>query len=155
MGAGILLYAKKSNNIYLLLGKEIKNGLWSDFGGSRIGKEEHINTAVREAYEELSGFLGSMIDLKKALGTDPIVISTEYYNSFLMEIEYDENFPIYYNHNFKFIQDKLPHIIDNKHNGLFEKMEIKWYPLKDLEKKYKIFRPYFIPILKKIKNLEL
>ena len=53
MGAGVLPMAFHKGNIYFLFSREWVNskedgGLWSDFGGSREGKESQYQTAVRE-----------------------------------------------------------------------------------------------------------
>lgn len=155
MGAGILPYAKHNGVLYFLFGKEIKNGLWSDFGGSRNGKEEPITTAIREGYEELSGFFGSQIDLRNLINKKNISINNEQYFTYLVEIPYDENLIQYYNNNFKFIQDKLPHIVDNKHNGLFEKIEIKWMTMEEIRSNMNIFRIHYKPILYKLMSTKI
>ena len=66
--AGVLPYAKQivnnKTNLYFLFAREtldIKSksnskGFWSDFGGSKEKKETPIETAIREGYEETSGF---------------------------------------------------------------------------------------------------
>ena len=62
MGAGILPVALHHDKIFFLFGKENKNADtpgWSDFGGGKEKGERPLTTAIREGYEELSGFLGS------------------------------------------------------------------------------------------------
>ena len=62
MGGGILPVAMHKNQLFFLFGKENSSADtpgWSDFGGGKEGGERPITTAVREGYEELSGFLGS------------------------------------------------------------------------------------------------
>lgn len=154
MGSGILFYAKHNGEIYFLMGKECKNGKWSDFGGRRIGKEENLMTAVREGYEELSGFLGSMIDLRKYINNTNVELVTDTYNTYLIRIDYDKNLPYYYNNNYRFIQDKLPHIVD-KDNGLFEKAQIKWMTLNFIKKNHNIFRKHYVKILINLQKLNL
>ena len=51
MGAGVLPLSIYKNTIFLLLGQERHNGLWSDFGGSPIKGETNLDTAIREGYE--------------------------------------------------------------------------------------------------------
>ena len=62
MGAGILPVALYRGCIYLLLGQERNDLLWSDFGGSTEIKnntrEYPFITAIREGGEELNGILG-------------------------------------------------------------------------------------------------
>ena len=65
MGAGILPASFNGICMVFLLGKE-KNNCWSDFGGSSLNKyEPKFKTAIREGHEELSGLLGSQIELEK------------------------------------------------------------------------------------------
>ena len=52
MGAGILPLAVFRSSIYLLLGQERHNNLWSDFGGSSLEGETIYQTAIREGEEE-------------------------------------------------------------------------------------------------------
>ena len=65
MGAGILPVALYKGEVYFLFGRESRHidhkasGLWSDFGGSREKNETYKQTAIREGYEESSGFLGT------------------------------------------------------------------------------------------------
>ena len=64
MGAGILPVTIFKGSILFLLGKERYNSdYWSDFGGSTIPKETIFQTAIREGYEELDGFLGNKEEL--------------------------------------------------------------------------------------------
>ena len=75
-GIRICPISKFRNNIYVLLGQERFNNQWSDFGGSRNGNETPYQTACREGYEELDGFLGSEQDIKNLVNTHNIVIFT-------------------------------------------------------------------------------
>ena len=91
MGAGVLPVALYRGAIFILLGQERHNNLWSDFGGSRSGQEDHFDTAIREGTEELNGLLGDESKLKKRLNNDLIVsISNkkDNYKSYLFNIKY-------------------------------------------------------------------
>ena len=71
MGGGILPVTVYRNNVYFLFSREYINakydgGKWSDFGGSKEKSETFYDTAIREGYEESSGFLGNKSDIKKA-----------------------------------------------------------------------------------------
>lgn len=63
--AGVLTYAKKDNEIFVLLGKRDDNGFWECFGGRSDENDIYFhNTGAREAYEESSQqFLHSPIVL--------------------------------------------------------------------------------------------
>ena len=74
MGGGILPVAKHNGTYYLLFSRErlIHNkdrdrGKWSDFGGSREGRESQYQTAVREGVEESSGILGKKQDVRNLI----------------------------------------------------------------------------------------
>ena len=41
-------------------------------------------------------------------------------------------------------------MINIKHNGLFEKSEIKWFTVNELNRDIKMFRPHYIPIVNTI-----
>ena len=68
-GSGILPVAIKNNKLYLLFSREyiyssyVDGGKWSDFGGHKEGSESNKETAIREGWEESSGFLGNKIDI--------------------------------------------------------------------------------------------
>lgn len=79
MGAGILPTTIHNNKLYFLFGKENKYEDsapgFSDFGGGTDSNESLFDTAVREAGEELTGFLGNDTDIKKMLkNTEPIIL---------------------------------------------------------------------------------
>ena len=71
MGAGILPTAIHNNKLYFLFGKENKYEEsapgFSDFGGGSDNNESYLKTAIREAGEELTGYLGSDDDVRKLL----------------------------------------------------------------------------------------
>ena len=66
MGGGILPVAEHKGDFYFLFSRERlafsqdkDRGKWSDFGGSREGKETQYQTAIRECFEESNGILGN------------------------------------------------------------------------------------------------
>ena len=67
MGAGILPIAFHNGEVYLLFGEECNERKWIDFGGGKDKGESTIQTATRECYEELDGFLGSANELKQMI----------------------------------------------------------------------------------------
>lgn len=161
MGAGILpttIYKKK---LYFLFGKENKYEDtapgFSDFGGGSDNNETHLETAIREGGEELTGFLGSDADLKKMLerhGTyniDNPSGKNKIYRVHLFPMEYDEKLPFYYNNNQRFLQKRLdPEVI--KKTKIFEKEEIRWICIDELKSMKSQFRFFFPPIIDKIYN---
>ena len=144
MGAGVLPVAFYKNKLYFLLGKEneYNDQGWSDFGGAKENNESDFETAIREGYEELNGFLGTKKAMKKMLESKLITtVNEQYYTSYLVKIEYNEKLPFYFNNHFKFIKNNLNHLIQGD-NGMFEKQQIKWFTVDEL-KSEKNYRNYY------------
>lgn len=151
MGGGALpiAYNKKNKKVYFLFGKENEylnkdSPGWSDFGGGEKPGESALDTALREGCEELNGFFGCEGDIKR-LVKDNLVTSLnhERYTTFLFEIDYDENLPIYFNNNYKFLKSHVNNLVRHTTNGLFEKSNIKWMTFDDLRKERDTFRSYY------------
>lgn len=161
MGAGILPTTIYKNKLYFLFGKENKYEDtapgFADFGGGTDNNETYIQTAIREGGEELTGFLGSDADLKKMLerrGTYNIDNKTDHgsiYRVHIFPMEYDPKLPYYYNNNQRFLQKRLdPEVI--KKTKIFEKEEIRWVCIDELNSMKPKFRFFFPPIIDKIYN---
>ena len=149
MGGGIIPIAMHNKKLFLLFGREVQDKMWGDFGGGREGKETRFQTAIREGCEELDGFLGCESSLKK-LVTDNLIaqVDTEKLRTYIFEIKYDENLPLYFNNHHKFINKHLPHKVNKK--GLFEKSQIKWFSIAELKKARATFRPFYRKVLDNI-----
>lgn len=152
MGAGILPATIHNGKLYFLFGKENKHEDsapgFSDFGGGTDNNESLFETAVREAGEEFTGFLGDDNDIKhmlKKYGTYNIDHKTEGHSLYRMHIfpmVYDEYLPFYYNNNQRFLQKRLdPNII--KKSKIFEKEQIRWVSVDEMAKMRGKFRFYF------------
>ena len=138
MGAGILPTTIHNGKLYFLFGKEGKYEDsapgFSDFGGGTDNNESFLKTAIREAGEEFTGFLGNDNDVRKMLrkyGTYNIDHKTDGHDTYRMHIfpfEYNEWLPHYYNNNQRFLQKRLPAKVF-KTTKIFEKAEIKWVPI--------------------------
>lgn len=159
MGAGVLPTTIYNDKIYFLFGKENKYETsargFSDFGGGTDNNESFLKTAIREAGEELTGFLGSEKEVNTMLtkyGNLKIDYNSDNhatYRTHIFPIKYDEKLPFYYNNNQRFIQKHLdPKII--KQTRIFEKAEIRWISLNDLPKMRGIFRPFYRNIIDEI-----
>jgi len=161
MGAGILPTTIHNGKLYFLFGKESKYEDsapgFSDFGGGTDNTESFLETAVREAGEEFTGFLGNDNDIRKMLhkcGTYNIDHKTDGHKTYRMHIfpfEYNEWLPYYYNNNQRFLQKRLPPKVF-KTTKIFEKAEIRWIPIDDLQKMRPQFRSYFQNIIDMILN---
>jgi hypothetical protein len=156
MGAGILPTTIIDNKLFFLFGKENKYEDsapgFSDFGGGTDDNETYLQTAIREGGEELTGFLGSGITLKKMLkkhGTFNIDHKTgghKLYRMHIFPMEYNPFLELYYNNNQAFLQKKLdPDVIRN--SKIFEKAEIRWICIDDLKTRKSEFRRYFRDII--------
>ena len=156
MGAGILPIALYRGTIFLLLGQERNNNLLCDFGGSPHEDEEIIDTAIREGCEELNGLLGDIETLDKLVKNNLIMqINHAKYTSYIFNIKYDKNLPYYFNNLNNFAESYLIDKVKEKHNGLFEKNNIKWFKLNDLNLDLKkTIRPHYLNILDSISNKE-
>lgn len=151
MGAGILPVTMSNGILLFLMGKERSNNLWCDFGGSTEQGEQPIKTAIREGGEELNGILGLDNKLYKKVAESMISpVEFNKYTSFLFYIEYDNKLVNNFKNNNNFAEIYLTDKINSKHNGLFEKSEIKWFTINELKYNIKKFRPHYIPIINTI-----
>lgn len=156
MGAGILPTTIHKGKLYFLFGKEGKQEKsapgFSDFGGGTDNNESYLETAIREAGEELTGFIGDDNDVRKMLlksGTYDIDLDQNGHKPYRMHIfpfEYNDLLPHYYNNNQRFLQKNLPQSVF-KTTKIFEKAEIKWVCVDELKKMRPQFRFYFRDIV--------
>jgi 8-oxo-dGTP pyrophosphatase MutT (NUDIX family) len=153
MGAGILPTTIHNGKLYFLFGKEGKfedsAPGFSDFGGGTDNSESYFETAIREAGEELTGFLGDDADIRKMLkknGTYNIDYTGntghKTYRMHIFPFEYNPWLTHYYNNNQRFLQKNLPDEVF-KTTKIFEKAEIRWICIDDLKKMRSQFRSYF------------
>ena len=154
--SGVLPTTIRNGKLYFLFGKENKFEKsapgFSDFGGGGEKGETQLDTAIREGGEELTGFLGTDDQLRKMLtasGTVTIDLKNGAYRTHIFYMKYDPYLEKYYNNNQKFIQRRLdPNVI--KTSKIFEKAEIRWICIDDLEKMRPKFRHFFVPIVDQI-----
>ena len=166
MGAGILPTTIYKGKLYFLFGKENKYEQtapgFSDFGGGTDNNESYLETAIREAGEELTGFLGSDEQIRNMLtqnGTYNIDYQAKdghrLYRMHIFPFEYNHWLPLYYNNNQRFLQKHLPEEVF-KTTKIFEKAEIRWICIDELQKMRSQFRSYFqniIDLMLQQKNL--
>lgn len=157
MGAGILPTTIYKGKLYFLFGKEGEYETsakgYSDFGGGTDNNEGFLETACREAAEEMTGFLGSSADvlamLKKS-GSYAIDYKGDdahkLYRMHIFPFAYNACFPFYYNNNQRFLQKNLDAAIF-KRTKIFEKAEIAWFSIDEMMRRKKEFRSYFQNII--------
>jgi len=150
MGAGILPVSIHNNKLHFLFGQEENGNKWSDFGGGSESNETDIQTAIREGYEELNGYYGTMKEFKQLVKNNTLlnVKNTEGYTTFIINVPYDDNFHHYFNNQHKFMKTNFPNLIDK--NGFFEKRQIKWMTISEMKQLKKIFRSHYKRIIEKI-----
>jgi 8-oxo-dGTP pyrophosphatase MutT (NUDIX family) len=158
MGASILPVTVINGTVYFLFGKERAiddNPGWSDFGGGTDNKESFLETAIREAEEETTGFLGNQTTLRQMLqkhGYLHVDYTTPKYGTYrchIFPMTYDPYLTTYYNNNQRFLQHRLDaKVIAN--TKIFEKTEMKWFSFNDIIKHKKSFRSFYIHIIDEI-----
>ena len=108
MGAGILPISLYRGTLFVLLGQERHNNLWSDFGGSSHKNEEPFKTAIREGMEELNGFFGNEEELEEEVKNNMILsISYNKYTSYIFRVKYSKKLPKYFINSLYTINHKL------------------------------------------------
>ena len=125
--------------LYFLFGLENEKADtpgWADFGGGCNGNETPYQTALREGYEESSGFLNPK-ELTKH-GVYKIVHET--YHIFIVKHEYDEEVVKYFNRMHEFVKKRKPDLLDTV---LFEKQKIEWFSIQDMKRRRKEFRNFY------------
>lgn len=153
MGAGILPIALYRGTLFLLLGQERHNSLWSDFGGSSHKGEKPFKTAIREGTEELNGFFGTEEELEDEVNNNMVLsICYDKYTTYIFQTKYNKDLPRYFTNNNKFIEKNAPQIIDNKHNGLYEKKTIGWFPISKFrnDRNTAMLRPHYQEHIKSV-----
>ena len=182
MGAGILPTCIHENKLYFLFGKENKYEPnapgFSDFGGGTDNTESFFNTAVREAGEEFTGFLGDAQDIRFLMSGDSsrrrgksktaaaaataATAATTYnidyvptdkkystYRTHIFPFAYNEWLPFYYNNNQRFLQKSLDPAIFRR-TKIFEKERIEWICVDDLLRRRGEFRFYYLNVIDSI-----
>ena len=130
-GSAILPATIINGKLYFLFGKENKFEKsapgFSDFGGGMEKGEKPYEAAIREACEEMTGFLGNEKEVKSLMekhGTYKVEI--ENYTSFIFPLQYDPQLVKYYNNNQRFLLNpQLILYLDSK--ALLLKLEYQYH----------------------------
>lgn len=157
-GASLLPIAIHKNKIHFLFGRDTGDTPgFACFGGGIESHESDIyQAALREGAEELTGFLGDKKTLEKLIqkngGCFPITHQSNrgLYHAHLFRIPYEPLLPLFYKQNHDFLMKTMtkPHFSDNKH--LFEKEEIAWMTVQEMQTRRKDFRPFYRAIIDQI-----
>jgi hypothetical protein len=157
--ASILPVTIHKNKLYFLFGKEnpMENSSkgFSDFGGGKEDKTFY-DTALREAAEELTGFLGTPKQLKtliKKQGGTYIIRhqpdTDKEYRVHIFFMEYDPYMIGHFNNNHQYLWDRMDKKMLNE-SRLFEKIEIRWFCEDELLSSKKHYRHFYFDIVKQI-----
>ena len=157
VAASILPATIHNGQLFFLFGKE--NDLedsakgYSDFGGGVESGEHILQTALREASEELTGFLGNQNDIRKHVQKHGGFYKIQFqdddrmnYNVHIMFVKYDPNLPKYYNATHRFIWNSM----DRKYlsrTKIWEKIEINWFTPSMMRKRRSEFRGFYRKIV--------
>jgi hypothetical protein len=142
--AGILPYTFFNGQVYLLLGKDIRDNFWSDFGGKSEQQDEDkpMSTAIREFYEESCGIVMDPKSLRiKMNNVQSVTFSStqnnKTYYMYAIEIPYNSN----YRGVFRRMIMYLKYI--NMYKKTIEKTDIKWVNAQDVYSGSISIRPVF------------
>ena len=80
---------------------------------------------------------------------ETITINTNGYKTYITKVNCDFSLPEYYKKNYKFLERKLPEVVE-QHNGLLEKDEIKWFSFNEIKKNINKFRSFYKNVAKNI-----
>lgn len=152
MGAGILPVAYHNGSIYFLFSREYTKKIdWRDFGGTTEKNETKKQTAVREAFEESDGILGTQSDIKKLIDEKCFYkVGANSYFVYLVVIPYDKTLPKKFKKRFNTILKTHPEKISK--DGFYEKDKLLWIKLENLSNHMKKFQPWYRTIVKKIQK---
>ena len=138
VASSFLPVAIHRGELKFLFGKEVDRDSmpgFSDFGGRVEPHESILDAGIREFAEEITGFLGNETQLRKQIqktGCLEYVYEKHKYHIHILPIAYDESLVKYFNASHQFIHSKVP-TEELKKYALFEKTELKWFSVKELE----------------------
>ena len=151
--ASILPVRVRRGRLEFLFGKEKASDAtpgWSDFGGGVDRGESPREAAIREAGEELTGFLGSRARVvrlvREALVLQPLPTYTCHI-IFLGEEDGDtDQLVLFFNRNAHYVHAHLdPAVI--RRSKIFEKTQIRWFTLPEMAQQRHLFRSFYRTIV--------
>jgi hypothetical protein len=144
--AGILPYAFIRGRMYVLIGKDVRDNTWSDFGGKSEDVDgcNPVETAIREFYEETCGVVMDLKSLRNRMS-----VATNY----TMLVSQTQNFHPYYmyllevpyNTGYRSIFRKLLYFMKYKkiYKKFMEKTDIQWISVDSLVNRRVMLRSVF------------
>lgn len=148
--SGILPIAIKNGDIYFLAGSECDTKKYCGFGGMIDKNENSIECAIREGYEETLGVIGDKIDIYKLILNHLItsIFVNHCYIEYIIQIDYDEKLIDAFSEKYLFV--KKNNNVFNLSSCYFEKIKLKWFPLKNYKQYIYDFRECFLPVLEQL-----
>ena len=153
VASGFLPCCIYKNKLYFLFGKEAPTEKdakgWSDFaGGVDAGETNLFNAGIREAVEELTGFLGNENDFKKYVKQNGGTYNVSFndYHIHIFKLDYEPKLVEYFNNTHAFIYSKLNHTYLQS-TKIFEKIEISWMSVEEAKRRRNQFRHFYTPVL--------
>ncbi|AGE50136.1 hypothetical protein ATCVCanal1_298L [Acanthocystis turfacea Chlorella virus Canal-1] len=156
--AGVLPFSRKGGEIFFLVGRDIRDSVFSDFGGKleNVDKNDPIATATREFYEESLGVVcNSPHDMRQRLKELSVCLfghtkNNHEYRMYVLEIPYCKDIPRKFN--------KMANFLKYKNVGVtcIEKTELVWCNMDELLKipKRTVFTETLQTNLSTIRRLE-
>lgn len=157
---GVIPYSfNNDRKLVFLLGREHYEKCYnaslkfSNFGGSpELDDKSTHDGAARECYEESMGFLGTQQNIYDSIINSNEVFENDQAILYPMEIKYDENMPKLYSDVYNYINKSFDITnINNIPEGYFEKIEIRWFTMRDIINNKDIMRPiwfkFFLSIM--------
>lgn len=143
--AGILPVTWHDGGPLFLVGRDIRDALWSDFGGKceRIDKSDPLNTATREFYEETYGCLVDARTLRQRLHPGNCLLlrsrtqNNHPYFMFVVEMPYMPHLRSTFHKTLNFLCSK------NLQKLYVEKTDVQWVPWSALRSSDLPKRPVF------------
>ena len=152
-GGGIIPFCKNENEYLFLFGRECldkkweESGKWGEFGGKFNEGESNLDGIIREFYEESHGLFGNKEELKKYLEKNIknlLILFCKHYDGLVifLPINFNVDLPKYFKNAIfitKEILGRKGAIKTAQSKGYFEKDEVSFFSIKELNKK-EIFR---------------
>ena len=144
--AGILPVTWHRGTCLFLVGKDVRDQCWSDFGGKceRVDKGDPLNTATREFYEETYGVLVDAHALRRRLapGVNCLLLRSRTqnghpYHMYVVEVPYLPHVRNAFHKALGFLRHK------NLHKLFVEKTDVQWLTWPELRAAALIKRPVF------------
>lgn len=135
--AGILPFSRnEQGDIVFLLGKDSRDGVFSDFGGKseQIDNGDPVNTATREFYEETLGCLcNSPHSIRERVKKMSVMVTGttkkgNVYSMFMIEVPYIPDLPLRFKKVVNFLKYK------NIGSAYIEKSELVWVSIDEMFK---------------------